>query len=127
MENWIKLCLFLALVIGTCRASNSRTVECEACEAVVEQALKKIQDVNPSSNRESEVKRAVGGLCDVANFITYEFSPPKMIKACKDMVQRHGQQLEHMLTQKRSKTEILKSLCLKTKICKSLKTGKEDL
>jgi len=113
---------------------NVKGTNCEVCQAVVKQALRKIGTKQPDLStqksrraREQKVSDVMEGICDVQSFSRYEFSPPTMVTACNDFVSNHGEELEELLYKGVvDDAAIRQRVCLGHKVCDKLWSPEEE-
>ncbi|CAL1294169.1 unnamed protein product [Larinioides sclopetarius] len=87
---------------------------CHGCVAVLKELHKMLKD---SSGRKKLVNQSLGRLCEINNFVSYTFSPPKMIKACNYIVETHKHELADNLVEYYRKFKTAENLPLQEKFC----------
>ncbi|GFS38046.1 saposin B-type domain-containing protein [Trichonephila inaurata madagascariensis] len=94
--------------------SDMAALLCHGCVAVLKELHKLLKE---SSGRKKLVDRSLGRLCQIDNFVSYTFSPPKMIKACNYIVETHKQELTENLIEYYKKFKTAENLPLQEKFC----------
>jgi hypothetical protein len=81
---------------------------CHGCIAVVEQLIKKVP-ASLKKGRDLAIVEAMEKICTNANFVTYQYSPPKTVKACNALMEDHEEDIETAL--RRNVEAIDKLIC----------------
>ncbi|GIY90057.1 hypothetical protein CDAR_543061 [Caerostris darwini] len=114
----LSLCFFILLNWGISEAAESNKIGqpllCHGCVAVLKELHKLLKD---SSGRKKVVQQSLGRLCEINNFVSYTFSPPKMIKACNYVVGTHKKELTENLIEYYRKFKTAENLPLQEKFC----------
>ena len=102
----------------------SQGVYCEGCIATVKELLKKINKKTGES-REVRVIEALEDICNLQNFGSYEYSPPKTGQACKFLIENYDEEIENSLVSESGDFE--QKICYElTEACKGVdRTRKE--
>ncbi|XP_035216983.1 uncharacterized protein LOC118190392, partial [Stegodyphus dumicola] len=83
----ILFCISLIYITYTPSAAQQQKIGqplfCHGCVATLKELHKVLRD---SSGRKKAVAQSLDRLCQINNFVSYTFSPPKMIKACNYIV-----------------------------------------
>ncbi|KAG8196186.1 hypothetical protein JTE90_007914 [Oedothorax gibbosus] len=87
---------------------------CHGCVAVIKELHKVLKD---SSGRKKTVNQSLTRLCEINNFVSYTFSPPKMIKACNFIVETYKSELTENLIEYYKKFRTAENLKLQEKFC----------
>ncbi|XP_054718822.1 uncharacterized protein LOC129228184 [Uloborus diversus] len=87
---------------------------CHGCVAVIKELHKMLKD---SSGRKKAINQSLNRLCEINNFVSYTFSPPKMIKACNYIIDAHKQELAENLIEYYRKFKTAENLALQEKFC----------
>jgi len=106
---------------------DNEALKCEACQAVIDQIdhwVSKIKHVE--KRRESNIVGIVENICSTRNFVSYEYSPPKMVESCRALLDLHEEQIEYDFLHRVPIDKIYEKYCLETKICKELWVKSED-
>jgi len=53
-------------------------------------------------NRESKIMEILESICEPSNFVSYEYSPPKTVNACKLLLENHEEDIEKALMKNRN-------------------------
>eukprot|EP01062_Namystynia_karyoxenos_P038513 TRINITY_DN2794_c1_g1_i1.p1 TRINITY_DN2794_c1_g1~~TRINITY_DN2794_c1_g1_i1.p1 ORF type:complete len:350 (+),score=147.71 TRINITY_DN2794_c1_g1_i1:81-1052(+) len=87
---------------------------CEGCKAVVdnmEKAHAKAQRMGDRRKAAASMAESLEKLCDVKNFPSYNFAPPKMIQACQAILSDYDDYLESLFTSAEDGRERRKHFC----------------
>jgi len=103
----------------------SEPLYCSGCKATVAE-LDKLIKGDSSKNLERKLHRALKDVCKPDHFKKYEYSTPKMVRACKYMIENHEEMMTTIMTRHYSpdhevaqpRTFLEKNLCrIITKAC----------
>ena len=102
----------------------SQGVYCEGCIATVKELLKKINKKTGES-REVRVIEALEDICNLQNFGSYEYSPPKTGQACKFLIENYDEEIENSLVSESGDFE--QRICYElTEACKGVDRTKKE-
>ncbi|XP_015921167.2 uncharacterized protein [Parasteatoda tepidariorum] len=117
MRIYIGTALILSLLYLTTEAQQvGQPLFCHGCVAVLKELHKELKN---SSGRKNAVTQSVNNLCKIDKFVSYTFSPPKMIKACNYIVDSHKQELIESLTEFYRKFKTADNLPLQEEFCEN--------
>ncbi|GFQ65908.1 saposin B-type domain-containing protein [Trichonephila clavata] len=118
MRFYILVIFCISLGFGISQAAEPAKIGqpllCHGCVAVLKELHKLLKE---SSGRKKLVDRSLARLCQIDNFVSYTFSPPKMIKACNYIVETHKQELAENLIEYYRKFKTAENLPLQEKFC----------
>ena len=109
----IVVCLLLSTLIPHVVTSSKKPSEtdpnlwCNVCQALVREMIKKLG----SKKREYDVLEAYDGICKIESFPSYNFSPPEMVRACKDFVSEHEDDLVDGMVKRKNNKEVESAIC----------------
>ena len=102
----------------------SQGVYCEGCIATVKEILKKVNKKTGES-REVRVIEAMEDICNLQNFGSYEYSPPKTGQACKFLIENYDEEIENSLVSESGDFE--QKICYElTEACKGVDRTKKE-
>ena len=102
----------------------SQGVYCEGCIATVKELLKKINK-RTGESREVRVIEALEDICNLQNFGSYEYSPPKTGQACKFLIENYDEEIENSLVSESGDFE--QKICYElTEACKGVDRTKKE-
>lgn len=89
-------------------------LQCDGCVAILQELHPKL---SASQGRKRLVEGALKNLCNEANFVVYRHSPPKMIKACKFILDNYRDELASSLHNFYKKYKVKDNLKLQAEFC----------
>jgi hypothetical protein len=119
--------LFWLLNVVLAQSDVSAEALCAACKAVVNEVEKKLTGFSKKSKRgEGDVIAAIESICNVDHFRTYDYAPPRMLKACERLIENDAA-LEQLFVRKLPPTEIEQQFCFGpvTKSCVGVDMSKK--
>jgi len=97
---FLQLLLLLILTdSSTCKdvaTGVSEKLYCEGCIATVKE-LMKLLNKRTSDPKDLVITEALENVCKPYNFVEYQYSPPKTVKACQLLLERHEEEIESLL------------------------------
>lgn len=75
---------------------------CAGCQATLKEISKKLSG---TPAKESHVMEAMENICTPENFVSYEYSPPRSIRACRALMDEHEDAIEKAFTQRKQNME----------------------
>lgn len=120
----VMLSLIVHVSIADKPSELSQGVFCEGCVATVKEMLKKLEK-KTGDIREVKVIDAMEDICNLQNFGSYDYSPPKTGKACKYLIENYDEDIENIFV---AETEDLEQkICYElTKACVGVDRSKKE-
>lgn len=122
----------MAVILGLVQCKDklptgmSQHQYCLGCIATVKELEKAISKRHLTDrNRESKIMEIMENICKPPNFVEYEYSPPKTVKACEYLLENHEEDLESALVKQMKNVENL--ICYEySKACEGIDPTKKN-
>ncbi|XP_055332831.1 uncharacterized protein LOC129584621 [Paramacrobiotus metropolitanus] len=87
-----------SLFLETTEALKPTPLSCEGCHGVISELHEKLS--KPASGAYSaRVPRLLEKICTLENLVKYVYSPPKMVRACNELLDAHKKEIQKSLIQ----------------------------
>lgn len=99
---------------------------CHGCMATMKELARKLPK-NLKGSRDVAVVDALEKICTPSNFVSYKYSPPKTVKACKLLLENHEDEIEESLMKKENIDTINTLICNEiSEACKGIDLDNES-
>ncbi|XP_028395602.1 glutamic acid-rich protein-like [Dendronephthya gigantea] len=104
----------------------SQGIYCEGCIATVKELLKKV-DKKTGDSREVRVIDGMEDICNLQNFGSYDYSPPKTGQACKYLIENYDEEIEGIMLDEGKSEYFEKKICFElSEACKGVDRTKKE-
>lgn len=98
---------------------------CHGCMATIKELARKLPQ-NLKGSRDLAVVEALEKICTPANFVSYHYSPPKTVKACKLLLESNEDEIETILM-KKGDIDVVAHICNEISgACDGVDLSKDD-
>ncbi|XP_002735657.1 uncharacterized protein LOC100370109 [Saccoglossus kowalevskii] len=112
MVNYWEVVVFLLPVCLALPEDIDPHMYCTGCVATMKELDKLLSNLHRSSDPyEMHVMNSVDDVCDKDHFKAYEYIPPKMVKACKVLMDNHDEDIEQYLLTHPKYEDLEKHVC----------------
>eukprot|EP00794_Sanderia_malayensis_P009027 gene9027-9994_t len=89
----------------------SENLYCEGCIATVKELIK-LTSKKTNDPKDLVIAEALEKVCKPLHFVSYDYSPPKTVKACNLLLEKHEDDIEAAFV-KKAKKELEQEICYK--------------